>query len=207
MAERLRARPAQRQVSVDQLAQHVDAALSVGRRAVAGSIRIRATRMAPGPRRRARGDRISWPAVRLVGVNHVALEVGDVEEALAWYGRFFEFELRGRAGAAMAFIDIGDQFIAMAAGRSQPPDQARHFGLLVDDKEAVRAALRAAGVSVQASGSLDFLDPWGNHVQVVDYREIQFSKAPGVLRGMGIGALEKTPAAKQELRSKGLADD
>jgi len=145
--------------------------------------------------------------VRLVGINHVALEVGDVEEALAWYGRFFEFELRGRAGRTMAFIDLGDQFIAMSAGRTQPPDQARHFGLVVDDKQAVRAALQAAGVSVQASGSVDFLDPWGNQVQVVDYREIQFSKAPAVLRGMGIGALEKTPAAKQELRSKGLTDD
>jgi catechol 2,3-dioxygenase-like lactoylglutathione lyase family enzyme len=207
MAERSMARRAQREVSVDQLAQHVDAALSAGRWAVAGSIRIRATRVPPGPRPRARGDRISWPAVRLVGINHVALEVDDVEEALAWYGRFFEFELRGRAGTAMAFIDIGDQFIAIAAGRTQPPDQARHFGLVVDDKQAVRAALQAAGVSVQASGSVDFLDPWGNHVQVVDYREIQFSKAPAVLRGMGIGALEKTPAAKQELRSKGLADD
>ena len=128
--------------------------------------------------------------MRVVGINHVALEVGDVEQALAWYGRFFEFELRGRAGTAMAFIDMGDQFIAIAAGRTQPPDQARHVGLVVDDKEAVRAALRAAGVSVQASGSLDFLDPWGNHVQVVDYREIQFSKTPAVLRGMGIGALD-----------------
>ncbi len=145
--------------------------------------------------------------MRLVGINHVALEVDDVEEALAWYERFFEFELRGRAGREMAFIDIGDQFIALAAGRSQPPDQARHFGLVVDDKQAVRAALRAAGVSVQASGPVDFLDPWGNHVQVVDYREIQFSKVPAVLRGMGISALEKTPVAKQELRGKGLADD
>ena len=107
----------------------------------------------------------------------------------------------------MAFIDMGDQFIAMAAGRTQPPDQARHFGLVVDDKQSVRAALQAAGVSVQASGAVDFLDPWGNHVQVVDYREIQFSKAPAVLRGMGIGALEKTAAAKIELRSKGLSDD
>jgi catechol 2,3-dioxygenase-like lactoylglutathione lyase family enzyme len=145
--------------------------------------------------------------VRLVGINHVALEVGDVEEALAWYGRFFEFELRGRAGIAMAFIDMGDQFIAMAPGRSQPPDRARHFGLVVDDKEAVRTGLKAAGVSVQASGSVDFLDPWGNHVQVVDYREIQFSKTPAVLRGMGIGALEKTPAAEQELRAKDFAGD
>ena len=115
---------------------------------------------------------------RLVGINHIALEVGDVDEALAWYGRFFEFELRGRAGARMAFIDMGDQFIALAGGRSQPADESRHFGLVVDDKEAVRAALQDAGVSVRRSGSLDFHDPWGNHVQVVDYRDIQFSKTP-----------------------------
>src|SRR4249919_3892350 len=105
---------------------------------------------------------------RLVGINHIALEVGDVDDALAWYGRFFEFELRGRAGARMAFIDMGDQFIAVAAGRSQSPDESRHFGLVVDDKEGVRAALLDGGVDVQRSGSLDFDDPWGNHVQVVD---------------------------------------
>ncbi len=106
------------------------------------------------------GDPLGSGAMaRLIGINHVALEVGDVEEALAWYGRFFEFELRGRAGAGMAFVDMGDQFIALAAGRTQPPDQARHFGLVVDDKEGVRAALNQAGVGVQASGSLDFLDP------------------------------------------------
>ncbi len=142
---------------------------------------------------------------RLIGINHVALEVDDVEEALAWYGRLFEFELRGRAGASMAFIDMGDQFIALAAGRSQPPDQARHFGLVVDDKEAVRAALQQAGVGVQGSGSLDFLDPWGNHVQVVDYRDIQFTKAPPVLRAMGIEGLSKTDAAREELRRKGVS--
>src|SRR4051794_39750367 len=122
---------------------------------------------------------------RLVGINHVALEVGDVEEAIAWYGRFFKFELRGRAGARMAFVDMGDQFIALSAGRTQPPDLARHFGLVVDDKEGVREALQQAGVDVQASGSLDFLDPWGNHIQVIDYRDIQFTKAPSVLRAMG----------------------
>ena len=144
--------------------------------------------------------------VQIVGINHVAIEVGDVDEALAWYGRVFELELRGRAGTQMAFIDMGDQFIAMAAGRKQPPDQARHFGLVVDDKEAVRTALQRADVSVRASGALDFLDPWGNHVQVVDYREIQFSKAPAVLRGMGLGGLEKTVSAREELRRKGLAD-
>jgi lactoylglutathione lyase len=131
--------------------------------------------------------------------------VGDIDEALAWYGRFFEFELRGRAGASMAFVDLGDQFIALSADRTQPPDRHRHFGLVVDDKEAVRAALRDAGVEVQASGSVDFLDPWGNNVQVVDYREIQFTKSPEILRGMGIEGLEKTDAAREELRRKGLA--
>jgi lactoylglutathione lyase len=141
---------------------------------------------------------------RLVGINHVALEVGDLEQALAWYGRFFDFELRGRAGSRMAFIDMGDQFIAIAAGRSQPPDQARHFGLVVDDREAVREAMRQDGVDVSRSGSLDFTDPWGNHVQVVDYREIQFTKTPGVLRGMGLPQLSKTEAAERELRDKGL---
>jgi len=141
---------------------------------------------------------------RLVGINHVALEVADVDEALAWYGRFFSFELRGRAGSHAAFVDMGDQFIALMAGRSQPPDGVRHFGLVVDDKEAVRDALRRAGVDVQAAGSLDFSDPWGNHVQVVDYREIQFTKEPAVLRGMGL-ELGKTDDAVQELRRKGLA--
>jgi lactoylglutathione lyase len=142
---------------------------------------------------------------RLLGINHVALEVGDdLDEALAWYARFFEFELRGRAGARMAFIDMGDQFIAVAAGRSQPADGARHLGLVVDDKEAVRAAMRDAGIDVQPSGSLDFSDPWGNHIQVVDYREIQFTKTPEVLRGMGVEGLEKTESAERELREKGL---
>jgi catechol-2,3-dioxygenase len=143
---------------------------------------------------------------RLVGINHIALEVGDVDEALSWYARFFEFELRGRAGTRMAFIDMGDQFIALASGRTQPPDRARHFGLVVDDKEAVRAAMQQAGLGVSSSGSLDFSDPWGNHVQVVDYRDIQFTKAPAVLRGMRLDALDKTASAQRELLEKGLAD-
>ena len=143
---------------------------------------------------------------RLVGINHIALEVGDVDDALAWYGRFFEFELRGRAGARMAFIDMGDQFIALAGGRSQPADESRHFGLVVDDKEAVRAALQDAGVSVRRSGSLDFHDPWGNHVQVVDYRDIQFSKTPAVLRAMRLDGLGKSDAARREIRDRGLGD-
>ncbi len=143
---------------------------------------------------------------RIIGINHVALEVGDIDEALAWYGDLFEFQLRGRAGRSMAFIDLGDQFIALAAGRTQPADDARHFGLVVEDKEAVRAALKRTGVPVQDTGSLDFSDPWGNHLQVVDYRQIQFTKAPAVLRAMQLDGLEKTGAALAELRDKGMLD-
>jgi lactoylglutathione lyase len=142
---------------------------------------------------------------RLVGINHVALEVGDIDDALAWYRRFFEFELRGRPGGRMAFIDMGDQFIALSAGRAQAPDDSRHFGLVVDDKEAVRAAMLEAGVSVRRSGSLDFHDPWGNHVQVVDYRDIQFTKTAAVLATMDLDGLGKTEAAQRELRERGLA--
>jgi lactoylglutathione lyase len=142
---------------------------------------------------------------RLVGLNHVALEVGDVEEALEFYRRIFDFELRGRAGR-MAFVDMGDQFVAFAQGRTQPPDAHRHFGLVVDDKEVARRALQEAGVDVPRSGRLDFRDPWGNHVEVVDYREIQFTKAENVLRGMGLDGLEKSEKAREELRSKGLTD-
>jgi lactoylglutathione lyase len=141
---------------------------------------------------------------RLVGINHVALEVGDIEEALEWYGRFFELELRGRAGRSMAFIDMGDQFLALAGGRTQPPDAERHFGLVVDDKEAVRAALVDAGVPVTRAPNLSFRDPWGNHIQVVDYREIQFTKTEEVLRGMELDGVEKSENALAELRDKGL---
>ena len=143
---------------------------------------------------------------RLVGLNHVALEVGDVEAALEFYGRIFEFELRGR-GARMAFIDMGDQFLALAAGRTQAPDSHRHFGLVVDDKEAARRALQEAGVDVQPRGSVDFRDPWGNHVEVVDYRDVQFTKAEGIRRGMGIEELEKSERAVEELRAKGLSPE
>ena len=141
---------------------------------------------------------------RLVGINHVALEVGSVDDALEFYGRIFEFELRGRS-ARMAFIDMGDQFIAIAEGRKQPPDRARHFGLVVDDKEATRRALESAGVELQPGRGLDFLDPWGNQIQVVDYRDIQFTKAPEILRGMGLDGLAKSERALKELREKGLA--
>jgi catechol-2,3-dioxygenase len=141
---------------------------------------------------------------RLMGLNHIALEVGDIGEALEFYGRIFEFRLRGRGGR-MAFIDMGDQFIALAAGRTQPPDSHRHVGLVVDDKEAARRALQETGVAVQPSGSVDFSDPWGNHIQVVEYGEIQFTKSDSVLRGMGLGGLQKSEEALEELRSKGLA--
>ena len=144
---------------------------------------------------------------RLVGINHIALEVGDIDEALAWYGGVFEFELRGRHGNRMAFIDLGDQFIALSSGRTQPPDDSRHFGLVVDDKEDVRERLRERGVAVQPSGSLDFQDPWGNHFQVVDYRDVQFTKPAAVLHGMGIEALNKSAQAVAELRANGLAAD
>jgi catechol 2,3-dioxygenase-like lactoylglutathione lyase family enzyme len=142
---------------------------------------------------------------RLVGINHVALEVDDAEAALTWYRRFFEFELRGKVGTEMALIDMGDQFIAIMSGRSQSPDEKRHFGLVVDDKEAVRWALRSEGVEVASSGSLDFHDPWGNNVQVVDYREIQFTKTPVVLRDIGLEGLQKSERALIEISAKHTA--
>jgi predicted enzyme related to lactoylglutathione lyase len=137
---------------------------------------------------------------RAVGINHIALEVGSIDEALAFYGRLFEVELRGRI-RGMAFIDMGDQFIALAEGRTQAPDAARHFGLVVDDRDAVLAAAREAGVDVFGGNS--FLDPWGNQVQVVAYADIQFTKTPEILRGMGV-ELEKSDAALRELEEKGL---
>lgn len=138
---------------------------------------------------------------RAVGINHVALEVGSIDDALAFYGRLFDVELRGRV-RGMAFVDLGDQFLALAERQERQPDRERHFGLVVDDRDAVLAAAREAGVEIFGGNS--FLDPWGNHVQVVSYAEIQFSKTPAVLRGMGL-ELEKTESALQELRDKGLA--
>ena len=143
---------------------------------------------------------------RLIGINHVALEVGDLEAALDFYGRIFEFELRGRV-PGMAFLDLGDQFIALSEGRAQPADDARHFGLVVDDLEATREALEAAGAEILPGRGLDFADPWGNRVQVVDYRRIQFTKTPAVARATGIEELEKTEEARAELREKGIEPD
>jgi len=141
---------------------------------------------------------------RAIGFNHVALEVGDIEEALAFYGRIFEFQLRGKT-KTMAFIDLGDQFIALQEGRRQPADDGRHVGLVVDDKEAARAALKAAGVKLIDGPFLDFRDPWGNRIEIVGYGNIQFTKAPNVLRGMGLTQLTKTESAKKELAEKGMA--
>jgi lactoylglutathione lyase len=140
---------------------------------------------------------------RLVGINHVAVEVGDLDEALAFYGRIFELTLRGRR-PTMAFVDMGDQFLALSQGRRQPPDEARHIGLVVDDREAALAAAREAGAEM--IGDNDFRDPWGNHFQVVDYRDIQFTKTDRILAGMGLDGLEKRERALEELRAKGLAD-
>jgi lactoylglutathione lyase len=143
---------------------------------------------------------------RLVGINHVALEVGDIDAALAFYGRLFDVELRGRS-KTMAFIDMGDQFIALAAGRRQPKDDDRHFGLVVDDRTALRRALEEAGAEILPGRGLDFLDPWGNHIQVVEYRDIQYTKTAEVLDAMSLGHLGKSEAALKELTDKGVRTD
>ena len=141
---------------------------------------------------------------KLVGINHVALEVDDIDRALEFYGRLFDLRLRGRSAGA-AFVDIGDQFVALMQGRSQPPDRTRHFGLVVDDKEAARRALEEAGVEILPGRRLDFLDPFGNRVEIVQYDQIQFTKAGHVLRGMGL-ELGESEAALAELEAKGLAE-
>ena len=141
---------------------------------------------------------------RAVGFNHIALEVGDIEAALAFYGRLFHFELRSKDDTA-AFIDLGDQFIALQKGRTQSADNGRHFGLVVDDKEAVSRALADAGVETLSGPFLDFLDPWGNRIEIVGYANIQFTKAPHVLRGMGLAHLSKNETAIKELTEKGMA--
>ena len=147
---------------------------------------------------------MSGKKARALGFNHVALEVGDIEEALAFYGALFDFTLRGK-GESMAFIDLGDQFLALSKGRSQAPDDDRHFGLVVDDKEAVRQRLDELGIETLEGPFLDFLDPWGNRIEIVGYTNIQFTKAPNVLRGMGLDGLEKSEKAIEELTAKGMA--
>jgi lactoylglutathione lyase len=142
---------------------------------------------------------------RLVGINHVALEVGDHDAALDLYGRLFAFELRGRV-PGMAFLDMGDQFLAVAEGRRQGPDEGRHFGLVVDDRDAVRAARADVGIQPRPGRGLSFDDPWGNHFEIVEYGDVQHTKTPAVLRGMGLDRLAKTAAARRELAEKGLEE-
>ena len=140
---------------------------------------------------------------KLVGINHIALEVGNIDEAIAFYGRIFEFKLRGRTKGA-AFVDMGDQFIALMEGRSQPADDERHFGLVVDDRSSVRELAREAGAKMIAGDFLDFLDPWGNRIQVVEYKDLQFTKTAAVLHAMGLQHLDKTTEAMQQLAAKGI---
>jgi len=142
-------------------------------------------------------------SARLVGINHVALEVADLDEALALYGKLFTFELRGRV-PRMAFIDLGDQFLAISEGRRQPPDDDRHFGLVVDDKQAVKAAAEASGLEVLAGRGVHFRDPWGNLFEIVEYGDVQFERTRGVKRKLGIETVEKTDAARREIEEKGL---
>jgi catechol 2,3-dioxygenase-like lactoylglutathione lyase family enzyme len=141
----------------------------------------------------------------MVGMNHVAIEVGDIDEALAFYGKIFDFTLRGK-GKTNAFIDMGDQFINLTQVDAKHRDSPRHFGLVVDDRSAVRDLVKAAGGELLEGPFLDFLDPWGNRVEVVDYSNIQFTKAPHVMRGMGL-ALDKNESARRELAQKGMAPD
>ena len=140
---------------------------------------------------------------RLVGMNHIALEVGDIDEALVFWAAIFDFKLQNRSDTS-AFIDMGDQFIAMMKVDEPHRDVERHFGLIVDDRSRVKELAEAAGAEILPTKRLDFLDPWGNFIQVIEYRDIQFSKTQGVLRGMGLSDLEKTDAAKQELADKGM---
>jgi catechol 2,3-dioxygenase-like lactoylglutathione lyase family enzyme len=141
--------------------------------------------------------------IRALGINHIALEVHDLDEALAWWERWFEVKLRGRR-EHMAWIDLGDQFVALSEGGPEVPDRGRHFGLVVEDREALREELLAAGEPVNRTGSLRLRDPFGNLIEIVDYREVQFSKTPAALHALGVGELDKTPEAQQQMRDKGL---
>ena len=142
---------------------------------------------------------------RALGINHVVLEVGDLDKALEFYGAIFDFTLRGKS-ERNAFIELGDQFIQLSLGKTQERDDKRHFGLVVDDREPVRQALKKLGVET-LDRRLNFRDPWDNRIEVVPYDDVQFTKAAHVLKGMGVGALEKTPNAIEELKKKGMAED
>jgi len=139
---------------------------------------------------------------RMVGLNHIVLEVGDIDAALRFYESIFDFKLRGR-GEGAAFIDMGDQFLALMKGPVRAPQSHRHFGLVVDDRSAIRTLAQEAGATLLEGQFLDFLDPWGNRIEVVEYADIQFTKADHVLRGMQL-ELEKSPKAISELAAKGM---
>ena len=153
----------------------------------------------------AKADKTTAKKPRLVGMNHVALEVGDIEEALAFYGAIFDFRLRSKS-KTQAFIDMGDQFIALTKVAKPHKDDERHFSVVVDDRSRVKELAEAAGGKLLAGPFLDFLDPWGNRVEVVEYANIQFTKAPNVLRGMGLD-LTKNDKAMAELAEKGMAPE
>jgi lactoylglutathione lyase len=142
---------------------------------------------------------------RALGINHVVLEVGDLDAALEFYGAIFDFKLRGKSDHN-AFIDLGDQFVQLSLGKSQGPDDKRHFGFVVDDREPVRRALEKLGLR-SINERLNFRDPWGNRIEVVPYEDIQFTKASHILKGMNVGALKKTPNAIEELKKKGMAPE
>ena len=147
------------------------------------------------------------PKPRLVGINHVALEVGDIEQALEWYGKLFDFTLRGK-GQHNAFIDLGDQFInlTLAPGPAGSETERRHIGLVVDDRSRILELAKTAGARMVEGPFLDFLDPWGNRLEIIEYANVQFTKAPHVLRGMGL-ALDKNEKAKRELADKGMTEE
>jgi lactoylglutathione lyase len=140
---------------------------------------------------------------RALGINHVVLEVDDLDRALEFYGALFEFKLRGKS-EHNAFIDLGDQFIQLTLGRTQVPDTKRHFGLVVDDREAVRRAMEKLGIK-SINDRMNLLDPWGNRIEIVPYDDCQFTKAAEILRGMNVPPIHKTVNAIEELRKKGMA--
>ena len=140
---------------------------------------------------------------RALGINHVVLEVDDLDQALDFYGALFEFELRGKSDHN-AFIDLGDQFIQLTLGRTQVADTKRHFGFVVDDREAVKRAMDRLGIK-SVNDRMNILDPWGNRIEIVPYDDVQFTKANHILKGMGVSPLPKTASAVEELKKKGMA--
>ena len=140
---------------------------------------------------------------RALGINHVVLEVGDLDQALEFYGGLFEFELRGRSDHN-AFIDLGDQFIQLTLGRTQVADSKRHFGFVVDDREAVKRAMDRLGIK-SINERMNILDPWGNRIEIVSYDDVQYTKADHIFKGMGVGAIEKSAIAIEELKKKNMA--